>query len=76
MFIQAGAGLRTNFNIFIQKMYQDKKNYLVPGLIEYMHVWLFWHVPTSISLYKDNVTAVFFISIIFVCIENVDIFVC
>lgn len=57
MFIQAGAGLRTNFNIFIQKMYQDKKNYLVPGLIEYMHVWLFWHVP--ISLYKDNVTAVF-----------------
>lgn len=25
MFIQAGAGLRTNFNIFIQKMYQDKK---------------------------------------------------
>lgn len=74
MFIQAGAGLRTNFNIFIQKMYQDKKNYLVPGLIEYMHVWLFWHVP--ISLYKNNVTAVFFISIIFVCIENVDIFVC
>lgn len=74
MFIQAGAGLRTNFNIFIQKMYQDKKSYLVPGLIEYMHVWLFWHVP--ISLYKNNVTAVFFISIIFVCIENVDIFVC
>lgn len=74
MFIQAGAGLRTNFNIFIQKTYQDKKNYLVPGLIEYMHVWLFWHVP--ISLYKNNVTAVFFISIIFVCIENVDIFVC
>lgn len=38
MFIQAGAGLRTNFNIFIQKTYQDKKNYLVPGLIKYMHV--------------------------------------
>lgn len=77
MFIQAGAGLRTNFNIFIQKMYQDKKNYLVPGLIEYMHVWLFWHVP--ISLYKDNVTAGFFY-IYHLCmhwkIENVDIFVC
>lgn len=38
MFIQAGAGLRTNFNIFIQKMYQEKKSYLVPGLIEYMQV--------------------------------------